>query len=62
MKDARAYIQEFDPAMERLEALIERVQKDAFAAGANTASVQMFEIVDESTSHAHKIMDEALNH
>lgn len=62
MKDARSYIEEYDPAMERLEALVERVQKDAFEAGAKSTADQMFEIVGESKSHVDEIVDAALRH
>lgn len=62
MKDARTYIIEFDPALERLEALVERVQRDAYEAGSKEAAVQMFEIADASKSHVDAMVDDALRH
>ncbi len=62
MKNARDYIEDFDPAIERLEALIERAQRDAFAAGFNAASDQLFEIANTTASHIDEIADGALKH
>ena len=60
MKDVRDYIKEYDPAIERLEALMERVQRDAFDAGFKAAADQMFEIAYETTARVDKLTAEAL--
>ena len=59
MTDALTYIRSFDPAYERLEALIERVQKDAYEAGARDATVQMFEIAEQSSARVDEVLAKA---
>lgn len=60
MKDARSYVTEFDPALERLEPLIEKAQRDAYNEGYRAAADQMFEIAKETTKRVDKLTHEAL--
>ena len=62
MKTARDYIIEYDPALERLEALVERVQRDAYAAGARAAADQMIEIAEETNKRTDRRVREVLSH
>lgn len=57
MKSAHSYIKEFDPALERLEALILRVQEDALAEGARIAAVQMFEIAERTDRRVRSVTE-----
>ncbi len=57
MKPALAYIEEFDPALERLDALITRAQRDAYAEGARHAAVQMFAIAEQADQRVKTVVD-----
>ena len=60
MKDVRDYMKEYNPALERLEALLERVQYDAFDEGYRRAADHMFEMAKETISRVDKLTAEAL--
>jgi len=57
MKAARDYIAEFDPAFERLEALVTRVQDDAYAAGSRDAAGQLFEIAEQTSKRVSTVIE-----
>jgi hypothetical protein len=59
MKSPRDYIADFHPPLERLESLIERVQKDAYDEGVREGSAHMFEIVRKRVEQIDRKISDA---
>jgi len=57
MRHAFAYVADFDPARERLEALLERVQRDAYAEGSRAAATTMVHIAEQTEARLRKAID-----
>jgi hypothetical protein len=61
VKDVRDYIEDFHPPLERLEPLLEKVQRDAYFRGLEDGSVQMFEIIKDKIEQSKRNVKAALD-
>lgn len=64
MTNVRDYLRTFDPAREKLETFLERVQREvyqeAYQAGFKSAASKMFEIAAQTTAKVDRLTHEAL--